>query len=642
MRVYAIGSTPGNCCANKFCAAIPKLKSTGLEIQDTFNKNSPDITTLSFKGYNVHIIDGGLHADTMMHFARGITKTLDDAVEVVLHKAQTNSRHPGLKQMDSVRDQLKLLNEQEIAKPGDFVAITGSAQVYLNNLAEKMGLPAKSIRPGNVKSYKAQILNFMTNPYDAGRLDAKEQNLFAVPEVINQINLLIKKGVNVYLPAGHPIEFDLKGRAAAAGVKDDLYRMIYTRGKKGASSINPIIQELKDENIYKFNLLALSDAHVVNAKDLSGEKDYIFAAFDNCVNDGSRGVFNFYPVRDKTGRVLGYSFTDKRTIHYPFNEYPGNEHIAEISRFVGRKMEDFSYEGNIIHIMRQLMAWEEPYDKMRDVLYPINCYPEKRLKKENLREKGLFFNVKETHYYDMNDSSEFTFPKCDCEGSGRPSVVPMWGSCFASINAIKRDIAAAIRRKVPAYNFERDYWPVKTILTEAESNIREGKLKTAEFQLNKAIKTLEPHKDVPDTFDQNIYANQLLYDTLIKQKKYEAAEGIANRCINLQSRILLYHFSHAENIKSFYSLNFAHYWEYPQHEVDKFKLETASLAAWFDRVAFLCGQKGNHNTKTIAEWAGRMIRGGYEPPAEALLTRRANGRINIGDIYNEYHETYNF
>lgn len=640
MRVYAVNLASDFCRAKKNSTVHSEPANKFVPEQDTFSKQQTGISTLSFKGYNVHIIDGGLHADTMMHFARGITRKMDDVVEVMLHKTKTNPYYPGLKQVSSIRDNLKLLNEQGIAKPGDFVAITGSAQVYLNDLAERMELSQFAIRPGNVKNFKSNILQFLSNEYNASRLDHNSQDLFAVPEAINQINALVRKGVNVYMPAGHPIEFVLKARAAENGVKDDLYRMIYTRGKVGSESINPLIQEIKDENIYKFNLLALSDAHVVNARDLGDDKDYIFAAYDSCVNDHARGVYNFYPVRDKEGNILGYSFTDKRTIHYPYYEYPGNEHIAEISKFVGRKRTDFSYEGNIVHIMSRLIGWEEPHDKLPDVLYPITCYPKKRLEGERLWEKGLYFNRTETLYFGMNDSHEFTFPKCDCEGSGRPSVVPMWGSCFATIKAIKRDIAAAISRKVPAYNYYRDYLPAEKLLKDAEASMKEGRLKTAEFQLNMVTKSLEPYKDVSDTFDVNVRANKLLYKILTHQHKYAAAEGVANRAINLQSRILLYHFNHAENIKSFHSLAFAHYWEYPQSEIDKFKKETEDIASWFDEIARHCREKGNDYTAEVSSWAGRMISRGYVSPTEALITRRANGHINIGEIYNEYHETY--
>lgn len=641
MRIDAINAALNVCCVKKNCIAKSDTNIPELE-KDKFEKNISALQSISFNGYKIHIVDGGLHADTMTHFARGIVKKIDDVVEVVLHRAETNKRYSGLKQMTSVRDQLKLLNEEGLAKPGEYVAIPGSAQVHLTSLADKMGLEEKDLRPENVKAYKSKIIDVLSNEYYADKLDYNDQKLYAVPEVIKQINELVGKGVNVYIPAGHPIEFVLKARAAENGVKEDLYNYIATRGRVGREAIMPIIQEIKEENIYKFNLLALSDAHVVNIRDLSGDKDYIFAAYDSCVNDGARGVFNFYPVRNKEGKILGYSFTDKHTIHYPYEEYPDNKGIENISKFVGRKMSDFSYEGNITHIMKSLMAWEEPYDELPDVLYPISCIPKKRfLKDPTLRSKGDYFTKDEKLFFDRNDQGEFIFRKCDCEGSGRPSVVAMWGSCFAAINAIKRDIAADIKRKLPDYIFGREYWDVDTLITEAEHNIYNGKLKTAEFNLNKALKRIEPYQDVVDTFSPNIAANSMLYEVLMKQKKYAEAEAVANRCINAQCRILLRNFKTAANIKDFYSIKFAHYWEYPESELNYFTEQTEKIAKWFKIVADLCHDKGNETASTMARWAADMI-SNARIPADALVERRANRHINIGDIYNEYHKDYEY
>lgn len=300
MRVYAVSNALNTSCA------VQKTREVKSRINkcDSFETSQPLIPQINFGAYRIHIVDGGAHANVMEHFARAIVKNVDDVVDVIMHKADTNPRYSGIKQMKSVKEKLTLLNEGNLAKPGDYVAIPCSAQVQLNQLSAFLNYEPKTIKPNNVISYKKKILDYLTSIPTSARnmLDPNGQGVEHVFGVIEQINALVKKGVNVYLPAGHPIEGALKAKIGEAGKKDDLYKFIYTRGKEGAETVNTAIGELKSANTYKFNLLALSDAHVVNVRDLSGRNDYVFAAYDTCVNDGARGVFNFYPVRTKRGK----------------------------------------------------------------------------------------------------------------------------------------------------------------------------------------------------------------------------------------------------------------------------------------------------------------------------------------------------
>lgn len=639
MKVYAINSALGSGSVKLVSAEKNNNYISATAKEDSFQKSVPDIRTLTFGGFKIHIVDGGLHSSTMTHFARGIVKELDDTVDVVLHKVDTHPRYSGLKQMTSVRDQLKLLNDKEIAKPGEYVAITGSAQVYLSFLEERMGLKPKTLRPEIIKSYKNDILKFLSDEYDARSIDPKGQGFEAVSDVIKEINKLEKRGVHVYLPAGHPIEFDLKYRAGLADAKDDLYNYIFTRGREGGDKILPIINEIKSENVYKFNLLALSDAKVVNVRDLSGEKDYIFAAYDNCVNDGARGVYNFYPVRNALGKVLGYSFTDRKTIHYPYNEYPDNAGIENILKFVGRSHKDFAdqYEGNIVHIMKSLLEWEEPVNTLPDILYPLNIYPKKFPQRNDYLKKGTLFTKDEKLFFDVNDKGEYIFRRCDCEGSGRPSVVSMWGSCFSTLAAIKRDIASIIKccRRKP--NSE-DLGRIRELRNNAEMVLKKtGDDRAFEIELNKLLKAIKPFEDDPKTFEDNLWCHDRLYKSLRFQKKMGPAEWVANSMINLRCRILLHHFKEEEYITDLGTLRSGEYWDYPRKDIERLTKEKDKIADWFYEVKQLCHEKQNTRAEKISEWASRMIRNCHVTYAEPVIKSRANGHIDIKEFYDEYY-----
>lgn len=636
MRVYAVSNALNTCCA------VQKTREVKSSINkcDSFETSQPLIPQINFGAYRIHIVDGGAHSHVMEHFARAIVKNVDDVVDVVMHKADTNPRYSGMKQMKSVKEKLTLLNEGNLAKAGDYVAIPCSAQVQLNQLSEFLNLEPKTIKPYNVKSYKARILDYLHSIPGSQRnaMDPNGQGFDYVYGVIEQINALVKKGVNVYLPAGHPIESALKATIGAANKKDDLYKFIYTRGKEGAETVNTAIAELKSANAYRFNLLALSDAHVVNVRDLSGRNDYVFAAYDNCVNDGARGVFNFYPVRNKEGEILGYSFTDKHTVQYPKEEYLANDEFANIAKFVGKRIRECCANGSFTHMMKNMIKFEEPHPSFPDKLYFVpEIYPPRRLKAEKLAEKGEWVDNSEQLFFDVNDHGEVIFRKCDCEGSGRPSVIPMWGSCFATLNAIKRDIASAVNRNRPAFSSTLGT-QIQNQRMELEKMLCNGDKSASfvEYSLNKLLKLIKPYADVPSTFDTNLWAHKHLYKVLMAQRKPAAAEGVLNKSINLQSQILLHEFRQAQDVKDFYCITFAHYWDYSTKEVEYLSARVDAIADDFSTISHLCRTKGNERAAKVASWAAAHLRTKLKDPCEAIISRRASGSINIGDIYDAY------
>ncbi len=600
----------------------------------SYGKKSRD--KVAFEGYKFHLLDGGAHGNTMEHFARAIVGDVKDVVDVVYHKTATNRLYSGLKQMDALAANLHDLSQNNVLKPGDFLAITGSAQVHLNQLAKEMGLSEKSITPNNVKSYKKQIIDFFTECVPSKELDPNGQELSSVPDVINEINALVKKGVNVYLPAGHPIEAALKAKMGGKGLKDELYKYIYTRGKLGAEDVSSSISELKAANYYKFNLLALSDAHVVNVRDFSGKKDYVFAAYDNCVNDGERGVYNFYPVRDKkTKKVLGYSFTDKRTIHYPYNEFLANKEFENIARYVGLKSSD-----NIMLTHQEMLqraylvkCGERVSTPPSHFLKRLNdVFSEKTIEDRKLNELGFFTTNDGNLFFAYNRDGEIYFPKADCEGSGRPSVLSMWGSCFASITAAKRDIAKLVNEKLaktPNYSDKQELLS----LNKALNDVNNIPLKIQEYRLNRLIKHLDKFPDNVEWINKNIAAHIQLFDVLKKQNLNKAAETVANQTINLKCKNLLLTMAETPNAPRGKAFETA--WKRINRT---FFAELDSLSDWFGKVALLCNEKGAVKAENISKWAAKMFTDRQSEPVEAIIRQRADKHINIGEIFNEYNK----
>ena len=74
-------------------------------------------------------------------------------------------------------------------------------------------------------------------------------------------------------------------------------------------------------------------------------------------------------------------------------------------------------------------------------MYKItDVYGEKEIEARKLDLLGQFVNREGKLVFDVNPKGQVVFKKTNCEGSERPSVYSMWGSCFATVNAIKNDI----------------------------------------------------------------------------------------------------------------------------------------------------------------------------------------------------------
>lgn len=500
MRVYAVSST-----LNRTCAAQKTREN------------------VNFNGFKMHILDGGLHADTMKCFARAIGADIADYTSLTMHNVDTLSHNNGLKSLKSLDQALTRLEAEDIVQPDHFLAIPCTAPIELNHLGRYCYdfSGNKKLTPLNIKARKDDVLNSleeMAQSSDINFLDQEHQGLKYLPNIIKTINKLVKKGVNVYIPADHPLEAAIKAKAKADGISNSLYNYIAT-GEDEGGKINEIIRELKADNAYKFNLLTLSDAHIVNLQNYTESGDYIFSAFDTCVTDRARGVYNFCPVRNSEGKILGYSFTDRTTVQYPYNEFLGNGSIENIAKFVGKNIKTCAANGTYTHMMKNMIMFEEPHPSFPDVLYPVwKIYSPRRLRNEKLLENGSWVDNSEQLFFDLNKQGEVVFKKCDCEGSGRPSVVSMWGSCFATINAITRNIRTQFNAL-----FDRT---IPNMMKVAWDHEKSGRYQEAEKVLRKAIELAKPEVKGLDPMQIEYYLYNQLYNLFANQKDVTGAEKV--------------------------------------------------------------------------------------------------------------------
>ena len=285
--------------------------------------------TVSFMGHNVHIVDAGAHADYMKHFATAVNKDMD----VEMHYSEENPKYRGTKQLKSLEEELSKLAQSQDSFEDEYVAVPALASVGIQNIQDQyeriMGKKIK-LTTENIKSHKKELLAFLKEIYEhpeehkkyISYMDSPKQGIEYTYGVIKQINRLKAKGAKVYVPSGHPQEQSLKWLAGERGLKDELYHYIAT-GEDPNNVIHKLHKEIKDNNWYDFNLLSLSNANIVGVKGVGGAQDYMFAAYDSCITDGARGVYNLSPVLDKkTGKILGYSFTDTATVEYPLTDFP--------------------------------------------------------------------------------------------------------------------------------------------------------------------------------------------------------------------------------------------------------------------------------------------------------------------------------
>lgn len=638
--------------------------------------------TISFGGYPVHIVDGGNHATNMQHFANAISNNMD----IEMYDVEVNPQDANMKQLKSLELELKILNaEHPKFKNNEYVAVPALASVPLLNLQEQYNRimhTNKIFTPENLKANKKNLLKFLKTIYENPNkyrqyiqyMDSKTQGIEYAYGVIKEINKAKANGAKIYIPSGHPQDTTLKWLAGQRGLKPELYNYIAT-GIDKDGKIKKLTQEIKNNNWYDFNLLSLSNANVVGVKGTTGAQDYMFAAYDSCVTDGARGVYNFSPIREN-GKLIGYSYTNTNTNEYPYEEFPANSEISNIAEFVGKDIDEVIASPKDINIFNELAHDNKDFDKIPNKLYPIeDVFSFQEIKNRKLRLQGDYVDKSLTLFFRKNEDGKVIFPKCDCEGSGKPSVLSMWGSCFSVMNAIARDIEIQ-NSQYPNTNgncsnseFANHRKKINKIL---EKGINTPNDKEAERSFNYAIalnKAFEASNNV-ELLDFKPY--QLLGNLHFTHKKYDYANACYNNAINMLAkkiqnqtgnRPISQMLEDYENYKNsisdneVYNILMSKYKTYsvwkkfvtspPQKPLyyndykDKFEkgyLDYKNLilpcAKMFERLNIICYKNQEFYPAEVCKQASKDIKE-CNSRAEQVLQLRADGISYIGDLYNE-------
>jgi len=413
--------------------------------QSSFSFTSVKTLTKSAKRIkNVHILDGGEHSMSMIHYAKAIMGG-NKNIDLALNEVGINTECYDVKRIDSI---LEVLNSLSLQR-GDFVSIPALVSVSLSQIQDFLNQELKSkirLTPNNLISYKNIIIDLLRRIHNSRqkyenklwRLDMHQQNYTALYPLIKKINELTKNGVNVYIPI-NPDDYPIKSEIDPQGLRNRLYSFIAT-GKDDDFKVREAIERAKKSNNYNFNMLTLADAHIVDVTNANGEK-YIYSARDGFVNDSEFGVHNFTPIRNSNGDVEGFSFHDETTIEYRASEFPGFSYIQDLLNFVGLSIRDLIASAEEHEILKKARENNQDIRRLPNKLYKISDILESvEIDSRQMNVLGDFMNKEEDLVFDVNSKGQILFQKTNCEGTERPSVVSMWGPCFSTIKAIERDI----------------------------------------------------------------------------------------------------------------------------------------------------------------------------------------------------------
>lgn len=629
--------------------------------------------TVTFMGSTVHIVDGSNHAKNMKYFAKAISSDMD----IKMHEVETNPKHKDVKQLKSLEEQLKLLNKKS-RYDGEYIAIPALASVPLLNLRDQFNSVMGDyidFTPENIKVYHEDLIEFLKRLYNSpdkyrtfiNNMDSTKQGIQYTYGIIKEINYLVDKGAHVYIPSGHPQDQSLKWLAGERGLKPELYHYIAT-GKDIDGKIQEIHNEIKSKNWYEFNLLSLSNANIVGVKQASGAQDYMFAAYDTYVSDGARGVYNLSPIR-KNGKITGYSFTDEYTNQYPYYEFPDNEKIANIAKYVGIGIRAYEADEHEISALKYARKHGKDLNKCPDKLYPINkIFTEEEIRRNKLDLQGKYVDRTGKLFFDLNINGQIVFPKLNCEGSDKPSVYSMWGSCFATFNAIARDIENS-KHFHATKSLESHKDLMHDIIMTSFRYSNNGNYKMAENCLNYAIEQDKLFKFHNRYHTLNYIPHKLLGDIHFNDHSYDYASSCYNHAINaLANEVSKAVDKRFERIKRSYNdyqlikrtseeydkdikyynnaniftrflldeperpLNYNKHFQYEWAVEQMNNLEV--IADIYEKLAIICERKGEDYSAEICNKAAKDIRNGTDIGCE-ILSRRADNIQFIGDIYED-------
>lgn len=624
---------------------------------------------INFRGCKLNIMDGGTHAKNMKYFA----KTLKSDFEILIHDVELNihDKHRQTKQLKSLLEQLKLYNKQSYIPSGEYIAIPCLAAVPLLNLQDqynKIMQEDRRFNPENIKANKKNILKFLEKIYKDPQkyreyikyMDPIGFGIEYAWGVIDEINKLTKKSRNVYLPSGHPADLTLKWMAEERGLKPELYHYIAT-GEDKDNVVGKMLQEIRDKNWYSFNILALSDANIVGLKDTDWSTDFIYAGWDSCITESARGVYNFTPIREGQ-KVIGYSFHDEKTNQYPYDEFPLNDKILNLLNFVGKDTESVLATTEETYELLELSPEKRTQSPYCDKLYCVeDVFSKQEIIDKKINLQGTYVDSTLQVFFEKNKDNKIIFKKADCEGSGRPSVITMWGACFAIFNAISNKID--IYRDHPrmdndflmhyryaaSYKRNNNYNAYVKYLEEAA---RIQKLMYPKAAFPEVVKVYEELSDVylareeygkaAGCLDRALYllANQFFgqskcKDLALAKKYYQAYTDSFNNTQNyLSDRRRYINASFIDKLFLTEPIMPSDYEKYKEYEVYKKEYEyyNQQFVSFFERLSNICQKMGQEYPATICKKAAKDIENCTSRGTE-ILRRREDGIYYIGDLY---------
>lgn len=584
---------------------------------DVFVKSSQPFAAhkrINFMGYPVYIVDGGNQATDMQHFATAASKD----IELHMRRAEDapNNEYNLNKPLKNIETQLRRLNDYGLTDENSYVAVPIIIPVSLENLAEQYKRVMGNyihLKPHTTQSSKEKLLTFLERLYsepDKYRkyieyMDPENLGLEYAYGIIQEINKL--KCKKVYVPAGYPQEETLNWLAGERGEKPELTNYLAT-GYDEDNKVHNMLNYIKDQGWYDFNLLALSKADVVNLKKMDGYSDHIYSSYDTTVNDGARGVFNLYPIREN-GQIKGYSFNDTVTNEYPVEEFPYNDEVKDIAKFVGLSVDEAVADDAETYRFKQAMHENRIDESFSGKLYPVwKLFDENELREKKIFAKGDFVDYKLQNFFRRNRDYKIIYPKGDCENSGRPSVKAMWGSSYSILSAIKRDIdKRRIKDNLKAYNNLDLNSAILNLLSNASDQRNIGNLNDAVKHLSKAVEYIDMDGFNPNnSMHMNAYKD--LADLKFELGNYDEANGLYNFYLN--------------NVCKNYRLSFS------ESDKDKYINEIKRL---FHRLAQVARKRGEEDNAKICERAAYEV--GYSRLGEYVIKRRADNDVNIGDIF---------
>ncbi|MCQ2754214.1 MAG: hypothetical protein MJ231_04100, partial [bacterium] len=271
-----------------------------------------------------------------------------------------------------------------------------------------------------------------------------------------------------------------------------------------------------------------------------------------------------------------------------------------------------------------------------------------------------------------NNNGEIVFLKCDCEGSGKPSVLSMWGSCFSVFNAIDRDVKTSQN-----FNYgntkEQHMSSMKHLKETANQYAKQSNYKKQEDTLNYAIEKdkafflehpdyyldYEPHYllgyfhecHMNFTHASSCYNNAINYLSKylcecvkpnIKnlRNSYEKYESSMNKSVDYDNALKEYN-----NQSMLYQLfnsspqkpsNYGDY-KYYKNDYDLYQ-KILLVAGMFDSIGVMCKHARDYYPAYVCYAAADDIRRGTDRGYK-ILEMRSRGVQYLGDLYPEIKES---